>query len=687
MILKRWFLLAGLVAFSLNAAEPSSLTEPTIKESDIPLLSQEQQHAVASKRITNRFTRDHYHRFALNDEFSKKIFNRYIKWLDYNKMFFIQSDIVSFQRYQYTFDDMLRSGDLEGAYKIFQVFSQRRYERWTYALSLLNTEMTFNKDGRFYFDRVDAQWAQSTQELNKIWKNRVKHDALSLKMSGKKTWLEIVKVLSRRYNNHIKRLTQTQSEEVFQLVMNSFARSIEPHTSYLSPRSAERFQMDMNLSLEGIGAVLETQEDYTVIRSLVTGGPADKTSQLAAGDKIIGVGTKTNNIIDVIGWRIGDVVELIKGPKGSQVVLQILRKKDGASAKPTIVRITRDKIYLEDRAVKAKVYKPMSGPFKGQPVGVLEIPSFYIKLSEDVSRKIVELERKNVKAIIVDLRRNGGGALTEATMLTSLFIGRGPVVQIRNSQGRVTVNKGMQKAIYNGPLVVLVDRYSASASEIFAAAIQDYKRGVIVGESTFGKGTVQQHTDLMRGYDMYNKPIGYVQYTIAKFYRVNGESTQLKGVVPDITFPSPLKVGEHGEAEEENALPWDRIPSQIYTKSNYFDKKILSELSTNYVTRIQKDPSFDLRTQMIESQKKRQEKKYISLKEQDRAAERKQNEQESLDWVNKQLKILGKSPVKSVSDVPSSYKEPDVLLDQSAQIALDLAKHQKKPINKDAKSI
>ena len=226
-------------------------------------------------------------------------------------------------------------------------------------------------------------------------------------------------------------------------------------------------------------------------------------------------------------------------------------------------------------------------------------------------------------------------------MLTSLFIGRGPVVQIRDAQGRVAVNKGMQKAIYNGPLVVLVDRYSASASEIFAAAIQDYKRGIIVGESTFGKGTVQQHTDLMRGYDMYNKPIGYVQYTIAKFYQVNGESTQLKGVVPDISFPSPLKVGEHGEAEEENALPWDRIPSQMYTQSNYVDNKTLNELSKKLRRTNSKDPSFNLRTQMIESQKKRQNKKYISLKEEDRATERKKNEQESLNWVNKQLKILG----------------------------------------------
>lgn len=514
---------------------------PSIPSSELPSLTQEPQHKVASKRVTGLFTRAHYHRFDLDDAFSEQVFDRYLKQLDYRRNVLLQSDIDSFKPYATQFDDMLKSGDLTAAYKMFDLVQQRRYDRFAYALSLLDKEMDFNVPGDSYqYDRDDAAWPKDEAELNELWRQRVKYDALNLKLTGK-NWDEIVKVLDKRYNNAIKRLSQTKSEDVFQGVMNAFSRSVEPHTSYLSPRNAERFQMEMNLSLEGIGAVLQMDDDYTVIKSLVAGGPAANSEKLAPEDRIVGVGQEGKEIVDVIGWRLDDVVELIKGPKGSKVVLQILPKKGGSSAKPIDVTIVRDKIRLEDRAATSEVIEPETGDYAGRKVGVIKIPGFYMNLSQDVTKELVKLKDAKVEGVVIDLRGNGGGALTEATLLTGLFIEQGPVVQIRDANGKVSQNRDNDgRVTYSGPLTVMVDRYSASASEIFAAALQDYDRALIVGESTFGKGTVQQHKSLGRIYDMYDKPIGHVQYTIAKFYRINGGSTQLKGVTPDIPFPSAL---------------------------------------------------------------------------------------------------------------------------------------------------
>jgi carboxyl-terminal processing protease len=453
--------------------------------------------------------------------------------------------------------------------------------------------------------------------------------------------------------------------------MNSFARSIEAHTSYLSPRNADRFQMDMNLSLEGIGAVLQSEDDFTVIKSIVAGGPADKTKALKPEDKIVGVAQGDEDFVDVIGWRLDDVVELIKGPKGSEVRLQV-QKGTGDSTAISVINIVRDKIKLEDRAAKSEVFVPESGPHQGEKIGVIDIPSFYNNLHVDVLKEINALKAQDVKGIIVDLRGNGGGSLSEATLVSGLFIEAGPVVQIRYEGGRMSVNKDTDgRVAYSGPLTVLVDRYSASASEIFAAAMQDYNRALIIGEQTFGKGTVQQHKGLGRIYDLYENPLGSVQYTIAKFYRINGGSTQHKGVVPDILFPSPIDPAEWGESQEENALPWDSIKRANYTTFGD-SQSAVDVLAAKHNARILQDPEFTYIQQDIEEYRKNKDKAFISLVESERLAEKQKNEAEALTRANERLLRLGLPKVENLDDLPEALDDIDPYLSEAANITLDM---------------
>lgn len=646
---------------------------PTIPSSELPSLTQEPQHKVASKRVADTYARNHYHRFNFDDAFSLQVFDRYLKQLDYRRNVLLQSDIDGFKVYSTQFDDMLKSGDLAAAYKMFDLVQQRRYDRFAYALSLLDKEIDFTVAGDSYqYDRDDAAWPENEAEVNELWRQRVKYDALNLKLTGK-NWDEIVKVLEKRYNNAIKRLSQTKSEDVFQGVMNAFSRTVEPHTSYLSPRNAERFQMEMNLSLEGIGAVLQMDDDYTVIKSLVAGGPAAGSEKLAPEDRIVGVGQEGEEIVDVIGWRLDDVVELIKGPKGSKVVLQILPKKGGSSAKPTNVTIVRDKIRLEDRAATSEVIEPKTGDYAGRKVGVIKVPGFYMNLSQDVSKELAKLNEAKVEGVVIDLRGNGGGALTEATLLTGLFIEQGPVVQIRDANGKVSQNRDNDGRVsYAGPLTVMVDRYSASASEIFAAALQDYDRALIVGESTFGKGTVQQHKSLGRIYDMYDKPIGHVQYTIAKFYRINGGSTQLKGVTPDIPFPSALEPGEYGEAEEDNALPWDKVPVAQYGTLGDINPNLITNLDKRHQQRVKKDVEFGYIYQDISEFKKSHKEKSVSLVEKERIEERETNDDKQLARLNERRAVDGLAPLATLDDAEVDAKAPDAFLDETVYITLDM---------------
>lgn len=634
--------------------------------SDLPQLAPEQQHATASKRVASRFTRSHYKHFSLDDKFSSQVFDRYIEMLDYNKSFLTASDVKQFERWRNQFDDQLKSGDTSGAFDIFNKVLQRRFDRYQFAMSQLDTEIKFDKDEDFIIDRSELEWPKNQAELNEIWRKRVKYDALNLKLAGK-NWKEIQETLGKRYNNAVKRLTQTHSEDVFQLYMNAFSREVDPHTSYLSPRNAEQFQSEMNLSLEGIGAVLQVKDDYTTIQSLVAGGPAASSKKLAAGDRIIGVGQDGEKIVDIIGWRLDDVVQLIKGPKGSKVILDVL--PEGKNSKSYTVTIVRDKIRLEDRAVKSEVKT-----FEGKKIGVIEVPSFYVGLSEDTKKELVKLNDQKVDGVVIDLRNNGGGALTEATALSGLFISSGPVVQVRDSYGRVKVNSDSDNQVFfNGPLTVLINRYSASASEIFAAAMQDYGRAVVLGEQSFGKGTVQQHRSLNHLYDLFDKPLGHVQYTIQKFYRINGGSTQNLGVVPDISFPTAVDPSETGESVEDNALPWDSIkPAEYKQLHNY--SSILPKLNEEHLARIKNDMEFGFINEDIKTYKKEKDINSISLNEKTRLAEQDKEDADRLVRLNKRQKALGKKPFADLDAVPKDYEAPDAYLDEAIGITADLAK-------------
>ncbi|WP_440904126.1 carboxy terminal-processing peptidase [Catenovulum sp. SX2] len=639
---------------------------------ELPDLAQESQHALASKRIYHLFTREHYKRFAMDDTFSKKVFERYIDQLDYNKQFFLQTDIDEMAKHQGEFDEAFYRGKLDFVYDMFELNLQRRKQMFEYALSVISAEeeMKFDKQEFYYYDREDSAWAKDAAELKSYWLQRVKYDALNLKLTGKE-WSKIKELLTKRYTTAIKRLAQSQSEDVFQSVMNAFARSIEAHTSYLSPRRADRFEMEMNLSLEGIGAVLFAEDDYTVIRSLVPGGPADKSQQIKPEDKIVGVAQADDDFVDVIGWRLDDVVDLIKGPKGTEVRLQLL--KGGAADNQTVVvKLVRDKIKLEDRAADSKVYTPEEGPYAGRKLGVIEIPSFYSGLTRDVIKLLETLESEKVEGVVIDLRGNGGGSLPESINLTGLFIEKGPVVQVRSVGNRIDVqNDRDPRVYYHGPLMVMVDRYSASASEIFSAAIQDYARGIVIGEQTFGKGTVQQHRSLEKRFDLLEKPLGHIQYTFAKFYRINGGSTQHRGVIPDILFPSPINPDEWGESKEENALPWDKINSASYLPVGKVSNNEVNTLQAKHEQRIKKDPEFIYIFEDIAEYKKNKDKKYQSLNEAERIKERDDAKTMRLQRANERLVRKGKEKVESVDDIPDEIEEYDVFLNETANIMFD----------------
>ncbi|MCC8368145.1 carboxy terminal-processing peptidase [Xenorhabdus sp. PB61.4] len=642
----------------------------TVTINQLPDLKPEPQHATVSKRVVSRFLSSHYRHFNLDADFSGKIFDRYLNMLDYGHNIFLASDIAQFATQKGLLGKEIENGDLHLPYALFNLQQKRRFERYQYALSRLEQPIRLDGNDKLETERDKAPWPTSVEELNNLWDAKIKSDWINLKLSGKND-KEIKETLTKRYRTLLKHLTQSKSEDVFQIIMMAFAREIDPHTSYLSPRNTEQFNSEMSLSLEGIGAVLQYDDEYVTIRSLVAGGPAAKSNLLKVGDKIIGVGQAGKPIVDVVGWRLEDVVALIKGPKGSKVRLEIIPSAKGA--KNHIITLTRENIRLEDNAVKMSV-KTVGK----EKVGVLDIPSFYVGLTNDVKVQLQKLTKQNVSAIVIDLRGNGGGALTEAVSLSGLFITTGPVVQIRDNTGRIKEDSDTDEAIYyKGPLVVLVDNLSASASEIFAAAMQDYGRGLIVGEPTFGKGTVQQYRSLNRIYDQMLSPdwpaIGSVQYTIQKFYRINGGSTQLKGVTPDIIMPTGAEPTDIGESKEDNALPWDSIQPAIYSSSKNISELVPS-LTKLHRQRIANDPEFKYIDQDIAYYKVLKARNGVySLNYAEREKENKEYEAIKLNRINERFKREGKKPLVSLDDLAKDYKGPDPYLDESVQIALDLA--------------
>ncbi len=667
--MNKLFKLTAVACLLFFAGNTLALTDIT-KADQIPQLTEENQHSTVSERVTSRFTRSHYRQFDLDADFSAKIFDRYLNLLDYSHNVLLASDVAEFANKKNQLGDELRTGKLTVFYDLYNLAQKRRFERYQYALKVLEKPMDFTGNDTIDLDRRKASWPTSVAELDKLWDAKVKFDELSLKLAGK-TDQEIRETLRKRYQFAIRRLAQSNSEDVFTLAMSAFAREIDPHTNYLSPRNTEQFNTEMSLSLEGIGAVLQMDDGYTVINSMVAGGPAAKSKNIAVGDKIVGIGQAGKGMVDVIGWRLDDVVALIKGPKGSKVRLEILPAAKGA--KTRIVTLTRERIRLEDRAVKMSVKT-----IGKEKVGVLDIPGFYVGLTDDVKVQLQKLEKENVKSVIIDLRSNGGGALTEAVALSGLFIPNGPIVQVRDNNGKIREDSDTDGIVYyKGPLVVLVDRFSASASEIFAAAMQDYGRALVVGEPTFGKGTVQQYRSLNRIYDQMLSPewpaLGSVQYTIQKFYRVNGGSTQRKGVTPDIMMPTGNQEIETGEQFEDNALPWDSVKAATYAKTGditQFEPSLLKK----HEQRIANDSEFQYIAQDIERFNALKDRRNIvSLNFAQREKEDQEDEALRLKRINERLKHEGKPAIKKLDDLPKDYQEPDPYLDETVNIALDLA--------------
>ena len=650
-----------IVSLTVQAKQPDAESLPVLKQDDV--------HQVVAKRLTNFFTQAHYRNFALDGAFSAKIFDRYFKMLDGSKAIFIQSDVDTFRNRQELLGQELFDGNLKTAYDIYNLAMHKRYERYKYALKVLQSPMDFSTDDEIDFNREDISWPTTEKELDSYWDKRVKYDELSLSLSGKDE-NQIRETLTKRYNRVLKTIEQSNNEDAFQVFMNAFAREIDPHTSYLAPRKKRDFDSEMSLSFEGIGATLSQQDDYTVIMSFVTGGPAEKSKSIAVGDKIIGVGQSNSPIEDVIGWRLDDIVDKIRGPKGTVVKLEILPA--GNNSKSKVIELTRDKIHFEDREAKLNIVDNQRGK-----VGVIDIPSFYMGLTDKVESLLLEANKAKLQGLVIDLRNNGGGSLAEVISLTGLFIDYGPVVQVRDNLQKVIVYDDKNKGIeYTGPIVVMVNRYSASASEIFAAALQDYGRAVIVGETTYGKGTVQTSRNIAYQTDARLHPnwpeLGGVQYTVQKFYRINGGSTQLKGVEPDIEMSKTKYDDETGERFLDNAMPWDKIPSSEYlTLANI--KPILPYLKSEHLARISNNPEFVYIDQDIKELNDKKDRRYIvSLNKKNREAEQKSYEDRDLKRMNERLAREGKPPITKLEDLPKDYKQPDAYLNESVEILLDL---------------
>jgi carboxyl-terminal processing protease len=573
-------------------------------------LEPEMDQRYASNIATRFLTNYHYKRTRLDDNLSSEIFDHYLELLDPNRIYFLAADVEMFERYRTGMDDALRHSDLLSAYEIFNVYVDRVRQRADYARDRVKQPFDFTIDEFYQFDREGEPWARDTAELDELWRKRVKNDYLRLLLTDKEEDA-IVETLTERYDNLERRINELNNEDVFQFFMNAFAQSIEPHTAYLSPRNSENFEISMKLSLEGIGALLGRENEYTLISRIVPGGPADQDGRLQAGDRIVGVGQGNDGkLVDVIGWRIDDVVDQIRGPKDTVVRLEILPEEASVSGPTQVIEIVRNEVKLEEQAAKAEVIEVPVGQAGSEEretvkIGVIDLPVFYLDFNgraqnlpdyrsstRDVERLIGELRDQGVQGIVVDLRNNGGGSLLEATTLTGLFIDKGPVVQVRNSSGRISLEEDVDPGMaWDGPLAVLVNRYSASASEIFAAAIQDYGRGVVIGEPTFGKGTVQSLLDL-DDYAPSDKPgMGQLKITMAQFFRVNGGSTQNKGVVPDIRFPSAGDPQEYGERSFENALPWTSIDAARYDPSGDLSR-LVAVADSLYQKRVVDDQEF-----------------------------------------------------------------------------------------------
>lgn len=651
----------ALVGYAI--VSEAKLTVPSLEQ--MPVLSPEERHETSCSRIYNYFTRAHYKIVDVNDDFAKNVIGRLMNYLDMNHSLYTQSEVDSIYAHTKSILNGINKCELDYPYSLYNENIKKRYQKYEFMIDNVSENLDLNTNETIALDRTKAPFAKTEDDLKSLWKAELKNEFETQLLNGK-TKAQAVERIKNRYIVAMRRISQYSSEDVFSAFENSFAAAIDPHTNYFGPIESENFNDDMNLSLEGIGAVLSQEDEYTVIVQIMPGFPAEKSKKLKPKDKIVAVKQEHGKFEDIIGWRLTEVVKKIKGKKGTKVVLEIERG-EGATAKTFNVELTRDKIRLQDKEAKSKVYTS----YDGRKIGVITISSFYTDLSLNVKRELSKLESENVDGIIVDLRNNGGGLLPEAVYTTGLFIKDGPVVLVRDVNGNESAYDDTDASmLYKGPLVVLINRLSASSSEIMAAALQDYGRALIVGDTSYGKGTVQQSRPLTRLYDLIGADLGSIHYTIAKFYRINGGSTQLKGVTPDIAMPTLIDVTEFGEKTEPNALNWDKIAPSKYQK--YSDPSFfVKDLMALHEKRISTDPVF----KVIQSERDRYYKlknsKTLTLNFEERKKMFDEDEKITLKNTNIRLKAMHKKEVKSVKDLPDDFEYDDPILQETVNITSD----------------
>ena len=667
-----WVLLALAQFAALNTAVASLELEPRPEQSQAAHLSAEV------------LARHHYKHVTLDDALSAAIFDNYLKTLDSEKIFFLQSDIDLFSSARTSLDDAILHEDLRIPYAIFNRYQHSIEERLSYARALLDKGFNFKEQESYQYNRKNASWPKSENELNDLWRKRVKNDWLRLKLAGKDD-KAIRETLSKRYDKMLSGLSKINGDDVFQYFMNAYTTAIDPHTSYFGRRAAEEFDISMKLSLVGIGAVLQEKDEYTIIRELVLGSPAMLSGKFKVGDRIVGVGQgKEGAIVDVMGWRLDDTVALIRGAEDSVVVLDVLPADAGPDGEHKIISLVRKKISLDKQAAKKSIIEIKEGKITHR-IGVISLPGFYQDFAahqkgdkdfrsatRDVSRLLEELKKEKVDGVLMDLRNNGGGSLAEAIELTGLFIDKGPVVQQRDSSGNISVENDTQAGLaWDGPLGVLINRASASASEIFAAAIQDYGRGVIIGEPSFGKGTVQSVINLDQLFKSETPSFGELKMTIAQFFRINGGTTQLRGVTPDISFPAQADSGEFGESSYDNALPWSQIKAADFTPAGNLTG-VVPLLQASHDTRIKKDKDFQYLSEEIAEANNQRKKNSISLNEAERRKEREVQEA--------RIKSHG---INKISSTNIGEREDDGLQSNERNLDSDLAFEKAQKNSKD----
>ncbi len=660
------------------------------KPKDTSTLAPLDDHSETAIKIVRQLRQGHYRRTKVNDDFSSRVFDQYFSDLDATRSYFLASDIREFEKHRFTLDDALKSGDLETAFLIFNRYQRRLNERLTFLrdqIKLGLDKLDFTLEESLDTDRADAPWPTTTAEMNELWRKRLKNNVLNLKFAGKSID-DIETTLDRRYRNQQLRASQVDAEDAFGTFINAFTRTYDPHTQYFTPRRSENFNINLSLSLEGIGAVLQSESERIKVVRLVPAGPADKSKLIRPTDYIVGVGQGDDgDIVDVIGWRLDDVVRLIRGPKHTVVRLEIVRGDAENEQATRVVSITRDTVTLEEQSAQKDVIE-VTQDGQTYKIGVLTIPTFYVDFkgmqagdrnykstTRDVEKLLRELLNEAVDAVVVDLRNNGGGSLQEVNSLVGLFIETGPTVQIRNANGAVEVLQDPDpRLVYDGPLAVMVNRLSASASEIFAGAIQDYQRGIVIGGQTFGKGTVQSLRSLNGG---------QLKLTQAKFYRISGASTQSEGVLPDINYPAAFNVRKVGENVLPNALPWDNIRQASFR--NYYDlDPVMEQLRRRHHGRTENNPEFEYLTQRLAYQLKLRADTTVSLNEDTRRSERKMLDEWRLSFENKHREVRGLAPVTKVDDLDEAEADlagettenekdaaPDALIIESANILVD----------------